>query len=136
MFGSSGIHAYAQVGVETGVATADPHRLIGMLYDGLLQTLAEAHDAMCAGQIGPKGERISKAIRILEEGLRASLDRSRGAQIATQLDSLYEYMITRLLGANLRNDVQALDEVAQLVGELRDAWQAMPVEARTAMSPA
>lgn len=136
MFGSSGIHAYAQVGVETGIATADPHRLIGMLYDGLLQALAEAREAMQAGQIARKGERVSKAIRILEEGLRASLDRSRGAQIAMQLDSLYEYMITRLLGANLKNDAQALDEVAKLVGELRDAWQAMPTEARAAMSPA
>lgn len=135
MFGSSGIQAYAQVGVETGVATADPHRLICMLYDGLLQTLAEARQAMQAARVDRKGERLAKAIRILEEGLRASLDQSRGAQIAAGLDRLYEYMVTRLLTANLRNDTAALDEVMRLITELRDAWQAMPTHARATVNP-
>ncbi len=136
MFGSLGTNAYAQVGVETGVAGADPHRLIGMLYDGLLQSLAQAREAMQAKQIARKGEAISKSIRILEEGLRASLDRARGAEIALRLDDLYEYMTTRLLAANLKNDMAALEEVARLVAELRDAWQAMPDDARSAMAAA
>lgn len=128
MFGSFGtsVNAYAQVGVETGVAGANPHKLIGMLYDGLLETIGAARHAMAARDIARKGEALSKAIRILEEGLRASLDRQQGGNLALQLDGLYEYMITRLLTANLRNDIAALEEVSRLVGELRDAWYAMP----------
>ena len=136
MFGSLGTNAYTQVGVETGVASADSHKLIGMLYEGMLQTLARARDAMQSGEIARKGEAISKAIRILEEGLRGSLDRARGGELAQQLDGLYEYMITRLLYANLKNDPAALDEVARLIGELRDAWHAMPEDARIAMAAA
>jgi len=135
-FGAPSVNAYAQVGVETGVASADPYRLIMMLYDGLLQKLAQANDAMASRDTARKGEAISKAIRILEEGLRGSLDRKAGEQLAVQLDSLYEYMINRLLMANLRNDVGALNEVARLAGELRDAWQAMPAEARSGAAAA
>jgi flagellar protein FliS len=136
MFGSLGTHAYAQVGIETGVASADPYKLIAMLYDGLLQALAQARDAMQMKQIARKGESISKSIRILEEGLRASLDRDRGADIARQLDDLYGYMATRLLVANLKNDMAALDEVVRLVAELRGAWLAMPEDARCSMAAA
>lgn len=136
MFGSFGSNAYAQVGVETGVAAADPHKLIGMLYEGLLQTVAQAREAMETKQIARKGEAISKAIRILEEGLRGSLDRERGGQLAQQLDGLYEYMIMRLLSANLKSDTAALNEVSGLVADLRDAWQAMPQDARTSMAAA
>src|SRR5262245_27915508 len=107
-FGASNVNAYAQVGVETGVAGADPYTLIQMLYDGLLQKLGQASDAMRANDTPRKGESITKAIRIVEEGLRASLDRERGGQIAQRLDGLYEYMIARLLLANLKNDMNAL----------------------------
>lgn len=136
MFGSFGTSAYAQVSVETGVAAADPHKLIGMLYEGLLQSLAQAREAMLANDTARKGETLSKSIRILEEGLRGSLDRERGGDIAAQLDGLYEYMVMRLLSANLKNDMTALDEVARLITELRDAWQAMPQDARTSMAAA
>jgi len=136
MFGSLGTNAYNQVGVETGVAAADPHKLIGMLYEGLLQTLARARDAMQSSEIARKGEAISKAIRILEEGLRGSLDRSRGGELALQLDGLYEYMITRLLAANLKNDPAARDGVTRFVRGLRDACHAMPEDARMSMAAA
>ncbi|HKO87511.1 MAG TPA: flagellar export chaperone FliS [Burkholderiales bacterium] len=127
MFGSFGsANAYARVGVQTGVASADPHKLIGMLFDGVQSNLGLARHAMAARETARKGEALSKAIRILEEGLRGSLDRERGGDLAMQLDGLYEYMIGRLLTANLRNDIAALEEVSRLIGELRDAWYAMP----------
>ena len=128
MFGSFGssVNAYSRCGVETGVADASPHKLIGMLFDGLLETLGTARHAMAAREVSRKGEALSKAIRILEEGLRGSLDRQQGGNLALQLDSLYEYMIGRLLVANLRNDIAALEEVSRLTNELRDAWHAMP----------
>lgn len=128
MFGSFGspANAYVQVGVETGVSAASPHQLILMLYDGLLQNVAQAREALTKQDVARKGELLTKAIRIIEEGLRASLDRERGGEIAQQLDALYEYMIQRLLTGNLRNDLAMLEEVSGLASGLRDAWEAMP----------
>jgi flagellar protein FliS len=117
--------AYAQVGLETTVAGASPHRLVLMLFDGALAAVARAREAMAAGRLAQKGELVSKAIQIVDEGLRASLDRAAGGALADQLDSLYEYMTLRLLLANRHNRVADLDEVARLLGELRGAWQAL-----------
>lgn len=127
MFGSmkSGANAYAKVGVETGVMAASPHKLIVMLYDGALTAVRTGLSHMKAGNIPEKGSAISKAIQIIENGLRASLDREVGGQIAEGLDSLYEYMGRRLLTANLNNQPEVLEEVLRLLTELRDAWNAI-----------
>ncbi|MCC6071336.1 flagellar export chaperone FliS [Massilia sp. GCM10020059] len=127
MFGSmkSGANAYAKVGVETGVMAASPHKLIVMLYDGALTAVRNGLTHMKAGNIPEKGAAISKAIQIIENGLRASLDREVGGQIAEGLDSLYEYMGRRLLTANLNNQPEVLEEVLRLLTELRDAWNAI-----------
>src|SRR5450830_1683124 len=118
MFGSqrSGANAYAKVGVETGVLAASPHKLIAMLFDGALVTMKPG------GSIAAKGQSISKAIRIIDEGLRASLDREAGGGIAVSLDALYEYMSNRLLVGNLQNDPAMIQEVQRLLTELKQAW--------------
>lgn len=127
MFGTmkSGASAYAKVGVETGVMAASPHKLIVMLFDGAVTAVRSAHVHMKAGNIPEKGKAISKAIQIIENGLRASLDRKAGGQIGENLDALYEYMQHRLLVANLQNDAEILEEVDRLLGELREAWNAI-----------
>lgn len=127
MFGSMkmGANAYAKVGVETGVMSASPHKLIVMLFDGALQAVRNGLTHMKAGNIPEKGAAISKAIQIIENGLRASLDREVGGQIAESLDALYEYMGHRLLTANLNNKPEILEEVHRLLTELRDAWNAI-----------
>jgi flagellar protein FliS len=124
MFSSArrAIDAYAQVGVETGVASADPHKLILMLYDGTLAAICAARLAIARGEIAAKGTAISKAIAIVDGGLKASLDVKAGGTLAERLSGLYDYMLTRLLEANLRNDTAILDEVARLLDELRGAW--------------
>jgi flagellar secretion chaperone FliS len=116
------IDAYAQVGVETGVASADPHRLILMLFDGTLAAIAAAKLSMNRGEIGAKGAAIAKAIAIVDGGLKASLDVKAGGELAERLAELYDYMMRQLLAANLRNDTAILDEVARLLNELRGAW--------------
>jgi flagellar protein FliS len=125
MFGTqrSGANAYAKVGVETGVLAASPHKLIAMLFDGALTALATAQVHMKAGNIAGKGQSISKAIRIIDEGLRASLDKEAGGGIATSLDALYEYMSNRLILGNLQNDPALLQEVHRLLSELKGAWE-------------
>jgi len=124
MFGTTprGVGAYAKVGLETGVSAASPHKLIVMLYDGALAAIMTASAQMAARNIEEKGKAISKAIRIIDDGLRASLDKDVGGEIARNLDALYEYMSARLLEANLKNDPAMLDEVRGLLADLRDTW--------------
>jgi flagellar protein FliS len=127
MFGTMkrGVNAYANVGLETGIASASPHKLIVMLYDGALVALLGARSNIAAGNIAAKGAAISKAITIIDNGLRASLDKSAGGEIAENLDALYDYMSRRLLQANLKNDVAIVDEVHGLLADLRGAWVAI-----------
>ncbi|USX28265.1 flagellar export chaperone FliS [Oxalobacteraceae bacterium OTU3CINTB1] len=127
MFGSrqTGVHAYAKVGMETGVVAASPHKLIVMLFDGALVALSTALNGMRSGNIAEKGKSISKAIMIIDSGLRAALDKKAGGEIAEGLDSLYEYMSGRLVTANITNDPAILEEVQRLLIELRDAWNAI-----------
>ncbi|MBI3150273.1 MAG: flagellar export chaperone FliS [Betaproteobacteria bacterium] len=118
-----GVAAYAKVGTETGVFDASPHRLILMLFDGALAALANARLQMRAGDVAGKGASISKAIAIIDDGLKASLDVSVGGETAANLYSLYEYMSHQLLLANLRNNPAMLEEVRGLLAELRAAWE-------------
>ena len=124
MFGSPqrGVNAYAKVGLETNISSASPHKLIIMLYDGALVAVLKGLSNMKDGNIAEKGKAISHAINIIDNGLRASLDREAGGQIAVSLDSLYDYMSRQLLQANLQNKPEILEEVQRLLTDLRGAW--------------
>jgi flagellar protein FliS len=128
MFGSSqanGANAYAKVGIETGVIAASPHTLIVMLYDGAIVSLSNAAQHMKSGSIASKGQSISKAIAIIENGLRASLNKKTGGEIAVSLDALYEYMTSRLLKANIENRPELIEEVQKLLRDLKSSWEAI-----------
>lgn len=137
MFGSmqGGANAYAKVGMETGVITADPHQLIVMLFEGAQISLITALQQMKAGNIEAKGQAISKTIMIIENGLRASLDKSVGGDIALQLDGLYGYMSNRLLTANLKNDPTLIEEVQSLLLEIKGAWVAIKPAEQNRQNP-
>lgn len=121
---AAGVRAYANVGLETGVNSAHPHRLIAMLFDGALLALARARQSMLAKDIATRGAAISKAIQIIDEGLKASLVDS-GGELASNLHALYDYMGRRLLFASLKHDLGAINEVSRLLTELKDAWNAI-----------
>ena len=127
MFGSVkfGASAYAKVGVETGVAAASPHKLIVMLYDGALLSISNALGHMKSGNIAEKGRAISKAILIIDSGLRASLNKENGGDIAANLDSLYEYMTNLLVQGNLNNQPELLENVYKLLKDLKGAWDSI-----------
>lgn len=114
---------YERVGVETGVIAANPHKLILMLFDGALLSTTTATHAMQSGKIAEKGESVSRAIDIVTNGLKASLDFDAGSDLAPRLAALYDYICERLLFANLRNDQAALNEAASLLTELKGAWE-------------
>lgn len=119
------LSAYSQVDMEVNVAVASPCKLVLLLYDGALKAISQARFNMQDKKIAAKGEAISKAIAIIDEGLKLSLDVKAGGEIAENLSALYDYMCHRLLLANLKNDLGALDEVSKLLSELREAWAAI-----------
>jgi len=119
------ISAYRRVGVETGVESANPHKLILMLFEGAIEALAKAKMHIRHNEIAKKGEMLSKAIMIIDHGLKASLDTSVGGELALNLLSLYDYMTNRLLFANLNSDLEIIDEINNLLNELYDAWKAI-----------
>jgi flagellar protein FliS len=114
--------AYRQVGLETAMSSATPHKLIELLFDGFRDALARARGAMRAGQIEVKARAVSHAARIVEEGLKAGLNLADGGQIAADLNALYAYVGMRLTHANLHNDEAALDECARLMEPVHAAW--------------
>lgn len=122
---TAAIRAYNKVGVESSVIAADPLKLISMLYQGALLAIANAKNGILHNNIHAKGAAISKAIAIIGEGLNASLDKKAGGELAQNLSSLYDYMVARLVAANLHNDIAALDEVAHLLADLKDAWESI-----------
>ncbi|WP_422017182.1 flagellar export chaperone FliS [Roseateles sp.] len=115
---------YAKVGLETDVQSASPHRLVAMLFDGAFDGMNQAVAAIQAGNTELKGRSLSRAVRILDEGLRAGLDLSAG-QLATDLRELYGYVCMRLTQANLHSDLAAIQECQRLLTPVREAWTAI-----------
>ena len=120
--GFGGASAYAQLSVETSVASADPHTLILLLFEGAETAIRVAKFKMAEKDIAAKGNAISQAIQIVTDGLRASLDVKAGGELAERLAALYDYIANRLLWANLKNDEAAMDECLKLLGEIHSAW--------------
>ena len=133
----SGANAYARVGVETGVMGATPWRLTAMLYQGARKSVAEARLHLANGNVGARGQAISKAIRIVQSGLQMSLNVEAGGDLAERLNALYDYMARRLLEANVMQSEAMLVEVDGLLATLEEAWAAIgPEIARMAQAPA
>lgn len=131
------INAYRNVGVESIVDSATPQQLVVMLYSGAIAAIVSAQQHIRLKNIAAKGEAISKAISIIDDGLRASLDLKVGGELALHLHELYRYMGQRLLHANLKNDTDALEEVRQLLVQLNGAWESLAaMPAATAVPPA
>lgn len=124
-FRKKGLASYGEVSVHAGTAYADSVQLIQMLFDGLLDSLAAAEGQIERNEIQAKGESLSRATRIVL-GLQGSLDLEQGGEIAVNLADLYDYCTRRLMHANLKNDVEAVQEVKRLIGEIRDAWSQVP----------
>ena len=118
-------YLYQQVGVETRLSGASPHQMVAMLFEGWMEAVAQARGAMRSRDIGAKGEAIGRAVRIIDEGLRAGLDLQAGGTLARDLHDLYGYLSLRLTVANLRNDESALDECQHLMRPLQEAWTAI-----------
>jgi flagellar protein FliS len=124
-----GAKQYGKVAVGSEVAFASPHRLVQMLMEGALEKIATAKGHMTRKEYEAKGNQINWAISIID-GLRGSLNREEGGEMANNLDNLYAYMVRRLAEANLRNEVAILDEITSLLLEIKSAWDVIPDEVK------
>lgn len=121
--------AYRSTSAHAGVESADPHRLIVMLMDGALERIAAARGLMSHGGGTEKAQLLHRAVAIIDE-LRKSLNLKDGGEISHNLDSLYDYMCTRIMQANASNKPEWLDEVSRLLNEIRSAWLQIPAQGR------
>ena len=121
MFGA-GASVYGKVGLETDILNAEPHRLVLILFDGALLCMSRARAALAAGNVIQRSRHLSKAVQIVDEGLRVAVDPTADPEFAGRLVSLYQYVTMRLLQANLRGDAPALDEATRIISGLRSAW--------------
>jgi flagellar protein FliS len=115
--------AYKRASIEASVDMADPHQLVNLLFEALVRAIGSAKLCMQAGDIPGKCKQIGNAISIVEEGLKAPLDLEKGGEIASNLHAVYEYCVARLVMANARNDMSALDEVLRLIDPIASGWK-------------
>ena len=119
----AGSKAYQQVSLETSVNQASPHQLIVLLFDGALNAIKLAKLYIEKGNIAGKGTAISKAINIIDNGLKSCLDMEKGGEIAANLDDLYHYISHQLVLANLHNDIAKLDNCYDLLNNIAQSWR-------------
>lgn len=122
---SNPIASYRQIDIESDIRGADPHRLIVLLFDGAESALRQALIRIEANDNAGRSESLLKAIDIILTGLSASLNIEEGGDLAQNLKALYDYMVSRLIHANLRKDPAAIREVQGLLGEISGAWREM-----------
>ncbi|MGE8659357.1 MAG: flagellar export chaperone FliS [Achromobacter sp.] len=121
--GSQSVRSYADIGLETQVMSASPERLITLLYLGARAAIGQARIHMQEGRVAERGAAISKAIKIVDEGLKTGLNMEAGGDIAANLARLYDYIVRTLLTANLKADPEQLDIADRLLADLAEAWQ-------------
>jgi flagellar protein FliS len=138
MFGRAALatHAYRRVAVESAALGADKHQLIGLLLDGARTAITQARAALARGDVGAKADASTRAIRLVDEGLKVAVDRSAG-EVGESLYQLYDYCTRRLLQAHLKNDDAAYAEVSGLIGQIESAWAGIaPGRSPTPLRPA
>ncbi len=116
-------NAYASVGLETQVLSASPERLITLLFDGALSAIAKARLHLQQGNIAERGMAISKAIDIVDSGLKASVDQEAGGELATNMVATYEVVLHNLMLANLNVDEEKLTLAENVLKEISSAWR-------------
>ncbi|HED5644302.1 MULTISPECIES: flagellar export chaperone FliS [Enterobacter] len=125
MYTKTGNSAYTAVSLDSQINGATPHQLIVLLYDGAINAMKRAEIYFQSGNIARRGEMISRAINIIDNGLRAGLDHEKGGKIAEELESLYEYISRTLLEANLNKSGEKLPHLIALMTGMLETWQAI-----------
>lgn len=117
------------------VDTSDNVRIVSLLFDGAVNFLKVARGKMERNDIAGKGIHLGKVTAIVGE-LNNSLDMEQGGEIARNLRRLYDFVLDRLLKANLKNDMKSLDEAERVLELLRSGWKEMERKQAAAQVPA
>lgn len=123
MYAKTGQSAYAQVSLESQVAGATPHQLITLLMDGAISAMTRAKIYFESGNIAKRGEMISRAINIIDNGLRASLNHEVGGAVTEEMESLYEYVSRNLLLLNQQKKPEQLPHLIEIMTTLSTTWK-------------
>lgn len=120
-------NTYQKAQKEFSLTEADPHKVIQILMREFLTQVYQAKAFMGRSEIEAKNNSIKKAIGIIG-GLKGGLNFEQGGEIASNLDSLYDYLVIRLSDANTQNSIEILDEVNELFSPIKDAWDGISEE--------
>ena len=120
----SALREYQEIKTGSEVEDATPHRLIQLMMERALAKLMLARAHMVDGNIAEKGELIGAAMDIIS-ALQQCLNYKADEKLAGNFDALYDYMLRRILLANLNDDPSIVSEVIDLLGEIKEAWDAI-----------
>lgn len=115
---------YQQSDLAIQAAAANPHQLVLMLFNGLMDELVRAKSHLAARRFERKAQSINKCIDILN-ALTSSLDFDKGGELAVSLANLYDYCVYRLYDASNQLSAEAIDEVEVILGNLQQGWEKM-----------
>lgn len=127
MMGRGALQQYQQIGVQSSIVDASPHRLVQMLFEGVLDRIARAKGSVMRGEIADKCRYIGSAMAIVDS-LAGSLNQEVGGEVANNLAALYDYIARRLLQANIESSAPILDEVSNLIAQIKEGWDAIAIE--------
>jgi flagellar protein FliS len=133
MIGRGALQQYQQIGVQSSIVDASPHRLVQMLFEGALDRIAKAKGSVIRGETSDKCRYIGAALAIVDS-LAGSLNLEAGGEVADNLAALYDYIGRRLLQANMEGSMPILDEVSNLLTQIKEGWDAISTE-KTSNSP-
>ncbi|WP_448546796.1 flagellar export chaperone FliS [Thalassotalea fusca] len=123
------LKAYKKVNIESSILSANPHQIIVMMYDGLLESIAQAKGAIERKDLDTKSKLMTKSVNILTALINA-LDKESQPEISANFENLYSACIVILNNVNVTLETAGLDEVQTYIKPLRDAWRDMPMEAK------
>ncbi|MEZ9199336.1 flagellar export chaperone FliS [Shewanella sp. 10N.286.54.B9] len=121
------LQSYRKVSLDSSIAVASPHKVIQMMFSGALERLAQGRYAIEQNNLELKGVSLGKAVSIVA-GLNSSLNMEAEGDVASNLSSLYDFMLQKISDANINNDVQAIDDATDILRVIKEAWDAIPTE--------
>jgi flagellar protein FliS len=127
----NGVQSYR----KTNITTSDPVKLIILCYEGAIDSLKLAKEKIREKDYDKKAKAIIKARDVIDE-LLCSLDLEKGGAIASNLSSLYNYMLRRIIHGDVNKDIGAIDEVIGMLSELLSAWREVALKPKSQVQTA
>jgi flagellar protein FliS len=118
---------YGQMKNDTQTMYASPHQLILMLFDGAIEAMSMTIGAIQHKNIELRSKQSTRAIAIIN-GMRECLDMESGGELADNLYSLYQYMAQELFRAGIKNDVETIQGIQNMLKDIRDSWEKIPLD--------